>query len=58
MNSTENSETAYQLPPAIAEYCDLAQRIVRERLMPLERQFLPHPGHAYGMRATHSLIVN
>ncbi len=56
MNSTENSETAYQLPPAIAEYRDLAQRIVRERLMPLERQFLPHPGHAYGMRATHSLI--
>lgn len=57
MNSTSSPETAYQLPPAIVEFRDLAQRIVRERLMPLERRFLPHPGHAYGMRATHSLMA-
>lgn len=57
MDSTASPETSFQLPPAIVEYRDLAQRIVRERLMPLERQFLPHPGHAYGMRASHSLMA-
>jgi acyl-CoA dehydrogenase len=57
VDTTASPETSYQLPSAIAEYRDLAQRIVRERLMPLERQFLPHPGHAYGMRAAHSLMA-
>lgn len=57
MDSTAGTETSYQLPSAIAEYRDLAQRIVHERLMPLEREFLPHPGHAYGLRANHSLMA-
>ena len=40
---------AYVLPPEIAEYRDLARRIVREELMPLEREYLASSRHAYGL---------
>jgi alkylation response protein AidB-like acyl-CoA dehydrogenase len=45
----EDEIGAYQLPPSIREYRDLARRIVREELMPLEREFLASPNHAYGL---------
>jgi len=41
---------AYVLPPEIQEFCDVAKRVVREELMPLESQWLSSPQHAYGMR--------
>ena len=40
---------SYVLPPEIAEYRDLARRIVREELLPLEREFLASPRQAYGL---------
>jgi len=40
----------YQLPPETREYCEVARRIVREELMPLERQYLTHPEQAYGLQ--------
>lgn len=45
----------FQLPPDVVEICDLAQRIVRDELLPLEPQFLPHPGHAFGLKETLNL---
>jgi acyl-CoA dehydrogenase len=41
---------SYRLPPEIQELCDVARRIVREELMPLEQEWLSSPNHAYGMR--------
>lgn len=55
MNAHTNTHNAYQLPPDIQEFCDVAKRIVREELLPLEREFLPHPGHAYGLKETINL---
>jgi acyl-CoA dehydrogenase len=40
---------AYALPPAIAEIRDLAKRIVREELMPLEREYLASQEHGHGV---------
>jgi alkylation response protein AidB-like acyl-CoA dehydrogenase len=52
MHSPAHGEAAasYRLPPEIQEFCDVAKRIVREELMPLEQQWLNSPNHAYGMR--------
>lgn len=41
---------SYRLPPEIQAFCDVARRIVRDELMPLEQQWLSSPDHAYGMR--------
>lgn len=46
---------AFQLPPDIVALCDLAKRIVCEELLPLEPQYLPHPGHAFGIKETLNL---
>ncbi len=43
---------AYTLPPSIVEYRDLARRIVREELMPLEREYLASDKQAYGLPPT------
>jgi len=43
------SERALGLPPEILEFRDLARRIVREELMPLEQAYLASPRHAYGL---------
>src|SRR3954468_1372167 len=48
--STTMSTGAYTLPPEIQEFCDVAKRIVRDELMPLEQTWLSSPNHAYGMR--------
>ncbi len=41
---------AYTLPAEIQEFCEVARRIVRDELMPLEQEWLSSPHHAYGMR--------
>jgi acyl-CoA dehydrogenase len=46
---------AYQLPAEIQEFRDVARRIVRQELLPLEREYLLHPGHAYGVKETINL---
>ena len=53
MNSV--SEQPFRLPDEIQEQCDLAKRIVRKELMPLEPAFLPHPGHAFGIKESVNL---
>ena len=55
MNTSTDSPNAYKLPSEIVEYRDVARRIAREELLPLEREFLPHPGHAYGLKETINL---
>jgi alkylation response protein AidB-like acyl-CoA dehydrogenase len=46
---------SFQLPADIVEIVDLAKRIVEKELMPLEQEFLPHPGHAFGIKETTNL---
>jgi alkylation response protein AidB-like acyl-CoA dehydrogenase len=55
MNPNASSINAYQLPPEIQEFCDVAKRIVRDELLPLEQEYLMHPGHAYGVKETINL---
>ena len=54
MNST-GSEGTFRLPEEILEIVDLAKRIVHNELLPLEPEFLPHPGHAFGIKETTNL---
>ncbi len=49
-------EGAYQLPKEIAEFCELARKIVRQELLPLEQAFLKHPRHAIGFIAKAGLV--
>jgi acyl-CoA dehydrogenase len=48
-------KSIYRLPPEIEEYRELARRIVRDELLPLEQEYLAHPGHAYGVKETINL---
>jgi acyl-CoA dehydrogenase len=48
--ATAQAGSSYRLPPEIQELCDIAKRVVREELMPLEQEWLSSPNHAYGMR--------
>jgi len=41
---------SYTLPSEIQEFCEVAKRVVRDELMPLEQEWLSSPKHAYGMR--------
>jgi alkylation response protein AidB-like acyl-CoA dehydrogenase len=51
MHATSSSTTgAFTLPPEIQEFSEVARRIVRDELMPLEQEWLNSPKHAYGMR--------
>jgi acyl-CoA dehydrogenase len=51
MHATSASATsAYTLPPEILEFSEVARRVVRDELMPLEQEWLNSPKHAYGMR--------
>ena len=55
MSDATSSTGAFQLPAEVVELCDVAQKIVRQELLPLEPQFLPHPGHAFGLKETLAL---
>lgn len=55
MDTLPVPHSTFQLPPDVAEICELAKRIVRNELLPLEPTFLPHPGHAFGLKETLSL---
>jgi len=48
-------KSIYRLPPEIEEYRELARRIVHDELLPLEQEYLAHPGHAYGVKETINL---
>jgi acyl-CoA dehydrogenase len=49
-SSSTPAHASYTLPPDIREICEVARRIVRDELMPLEQEWLASPKHAYGMR--------
>jgi alkylation response protein AidB-like acyl-CoA dehydrogenase len=55
MNTPGTADGSFKLPAEIVEICDLAKRIVEKELMPLEPEFLPHPGHAFGIKETTNL---
>jgi len=50
MHSNSTPSHAYKLPPEVLEFCEVAKRIVREELVPLEQEWLASPHQAYGMR--------
>jgi acyl-CoA dehydrogenase len=52
---SEDEQGAYQLPPSIREFRDLARQIVREELLPLEQEYLASPNQAYGLPPTTNL---
>ncbi|MBI3937707.1 MAG: acyl-CoA/acyl-ACP dehydrogenase [Betaproteobacteria bacterium] len=52
MEISSHQESPYRLPPDVVKFRDLVRRIVREELIPLEREYLPHPGHALGLKET------
>ena len=55
MNTPDSADGSFRLPSEIVEICDLAKRIVEKEPMPLEQEFLPHPGHAFGIKETTNL---
>lgn len=55
LDQSPGGTSSFELPQDVVTYRDLARRIVREELLPLEREFLPHPGHAYGLKETLAL---
>jgi alkylation response protein AidB-like acyl-CoA dehydrogenase len=55
MNTPGTADGSFKLPAEVVEICDLAKRIVEKELMPLEPEFLPHPGHAFGIKETTNL---
>jgi acyl-CoA dehydrogenase len=55
MSTTDGSQGTFQLPPDVVEIVDLAKKIVHNELLPLEPEFLPHPGHAFGIKETTNL---
>ncbi len=55
MNDATSTAGTFRLPPDVVELCDLARRIVQKELLPLEPQYLPHPGHSFGLKETINL---
>ena len=49
MHTTHPDSESFKLPSAVREFCDVARRIVRDELMPLEQEFMASPKQAYGL---------
>ena len=49
-NTAISGAPMYQLSPEIKEFREVARRIVREELLPLEQDYLKHPEQAYGLQ--------
>ena len=52
MTERTSAAGSFRLPRDVVELCELAQRIVRKELLPLEPEFLPHPAHSFGLKET------
>jgi alkylation response protein AidB-like acyl-CoA dehydrogenase len=50
MDSMVETTSGYTLPPDVIEYRELARKIVREELLPLEPKYLAHKGASYGLQ--------
>ena len=55
MEESQSGSGAFTLPPEVVEVCDVAKRIVHKELLPLEPEYLPHPGHSFGLKETINL---
>lgn len=55
MHESQSVSGAFRLPPDVVEQCEVAQKIVRKELLPLEQKFLLHSGHAFGLKETINL---
>lgn len=55
MVDKDDALSAFDLPADVREFKDLARQIVRDELLPLERQYLAHPGKAHSLRARDAL---
>ncbi len=49
MHPIDPDSTSFRLPSDVQEFCDVARRIVREELLPLEQQFMASPEQSYGL---------
>ncbi|MFN0163093.1 MAG: acyl-CoA dehydrogenase family protein [Burkholderiales bacterium] len=49
MHATHPDSTSFRLPPDVEEFCEVARRIVRDELLPLEQQFMASPKQSYGL---------
>lgn len=50
MHTESTGLPLYQLPSDIREYQEVARKIVRDELLPLERDYLAHPQQSYGLQ--------
>lgn len=50
MNVAFTAQASFRLPDDAVEFRDLARKFVRERLLPLEQDYLKHPRQAYGLQ--------
>ena len=48
MHALHPDSQYFKLPPDVQEFCDMAKRVVRDELLPLEQQFMSSPNQAYG----------
>ncbi|MDB5770482.1 MAG: acyl-CoA dehydrogenase [Burkholderia sp.] len=51
----DKNDNVFQLPPDIQEFRDLARRIVRDEMLPLEQKYLASSEYAFGIRETINL---
>lgn len=49
MNSTHIDSENFQLPADVQKFCELARKIVRDELMPLEQEYMASPHQSYGL---------
>ncbi len=49
--------TPFTLPPDIEEFRQLARKIVREEMLPLEQKYLAHPAKSHSLRARDALRI-
>jgi len=55
VQTVQDHPNSYRLPDEIEEFCEVARRIVRDELMPLEPRYLASDEHAYGVKETVNL---
>lgn len=55
MHSVANPDNAFRLPDEVETFCEMARRIVRDELLPLEPHYLASSNHAYGVKETINL---
>ncbi|QIL80017.1 acyl-CoA/acyl-ACP dehydrogenase [Diaphorobacter sp. HDW4A] len=55
MHTDSTTPSPFALPDEVKSFCEVARRIVREELLPLEQEYLASDKHAYGVKETINL---